>query len=105
MAGREQYQDDGDSSLWTSPLKSDAPNKQSNAAKSPYDAHERDHELEQELQNVRQVNEAIEGVIQSLREAKDKMKVGFRSDHQHTSHVKIDWYRLSTILSLQHRHY
>lgn len=75
MAGRSQYEDD-DSVLWDSPVKTDAAGKYSNAAGSaPTSQEDREASLEQELQNVRQVNEAIEGVIQSLRKAKDNMQV------------------------------
>ncbi len=68
--------DDSDESLWDSPSKPEGAGKQSNAAKPTYqEQQERDEGLRQELQSVRQVNEAIEGVIQSLRKAKDNMKV------------------------------
>jgi hypothetical protein len=85
-------------------VRGDVSTKHSNAAKSSYDAHDRDQELEQELQNVRQVNEAIEGVIQSLRKAKDNMKVGFRLHRQGSYHIDTDT-RLSTIPSRPHLHY
>ncbi len=68
--------DDLDESLWDSPSKPEGTGKQSNAAKPTYqEQQERDEGLRQELQSVRHVNEAIEGVIQSLRKAKDNMKV------------------------------
>lgn len=60
-----------DESLWDSPSK-----PESKPAKPAYqDQEARDGSLRQELDHVRQVNEAIEGVIQSLRKAKDNMKV------------------------------
>ena len=68
--------DDIDESLWDSPSKPEAAGKQSNGTKPTYqEQQERDEGLRQELHSVRQVNEAIEGVIQSLRKAKDNMKV------------------------------
>lgn len=60
-----------DESLWDSPSKPEP-----YPAKPTYqEQEERDGSLRQELDHVRQVNEAIEGVIQSLRKAKDNMKV------------------------------
>ena len=66
--------DNPDESLWDSPAKPEG--KQSNSTKPTYqEQQQRDESLRQELQSVRQVNEAIEGVVQSLRKAKDNMKV------------------------------
>ena len=70
------HDDDLDESLWDSPSKPEAAGKQPNAAKPTYqEQQDRDEVLRQELQSVRQINEAIEGVILSLRKAKDNMKV------------------------------
>ncbi|KAJ9610521.1 hypothetical protein H2200_005298 [Cladophialophora chaetospira] len=69
------HEDELDESLWDSPSRPEATGKQTNSAKSTYqEQQERDQVLRQELQSVRQVNEAIEGVILSLRKAKDNMK-------------------------------
>ena len=68
--------DDLDESLWDSPSKHEGTGKQSNAAKPTYqEQQKRDEELRQELESIRQVNEAIEGVVQSLQKAKQNMKV------------------------------
>ncbi|KIX02984.1 uncharacterized protein Z518_06534 [Rhinocladiella mackenziei CBS 650.93] len=69
-----------DESLWDSPAKpaaepSKASGKHPNPSRPTYQEQEaREDTLRQELQSVRQVNEAIEGVIQSLEKAKDNMK-------------------------------
>jgi hypothetical protein len=70
------HNDDLDGSLWDSPSKPEGTNKQGHATKPTYqEQQERDETLRQELESVRQVNEVIEGVIHSLRKAKDNMKV------------------------------
>lgn len=74
---------DVDESLWESPVKSAQDNitnedsfKRSIPGKPAYvDLQAREDILRQELTNVRKVNEAIEGVIQSLDKAKQNMKV------------------------------
>lgn len=90
MATRQdagQIDDEMDESLWTSPIKEQSnqtPRQrvplrpaQSNArlGTDSNDAHETS--LRQELENVRKVNEAIEGVIQSLEKAKSNMVVSY----------------------------
>ncbi len=69
--------DDMDESLWDSPATAHQDGgKLPNTNKSTYqELQEREESLKQELHSVRQVNEAIEGVIQSLGKAKDNMKV------------------------------
>jgi hypothetical protein len=67
------YQEDQneESSLWDSPVKAgkDKP-------RSTYEQQEaREQELRREVESVRRVNEAIEGVIESLGKAKDNIKV------------------------------
>lgn len=75
------YDEDIDESLWDSPAKPAAEGppvngKQSTTGKPTYqEQQEREANLRQELESVRQVNETIEGVIQSLAKAKDNMKV------------------------------
>ncbi|OAL33040.1 hypothetical protein AYO22_00125 [Fonsecaea multimorphosa] len=65
---------DDDSSLWQAPAEQEGPSKQANAAKHTYQEQQAYEEcLRQELQSVRQVNGAIEGVIQSLHKAKSNM--------------------------------
>ena len=73
-----------DESLWDSPVKpsndsGETPRafvKHTDSAKPTYqEQQEREQSLRRELESVRQVNEAIEGVIQSLNKAKDNMKV------------------------------
>jgi hypothetical protein len=84
--------DDVDEDLWGSPEKPvggpSQPAKSSGqeAAKATYGAkpsfeeqQSKDAALMQELVSVRSVNEAIEGVIESLKKAKNSMKV--RSPH------------------------
>ncbi|KIW10468.1 hypothetical protein PV08_11432 [Exophiala spinifera] len=75
--------DDVDPSLWDSPVKSsrdhqDPPKSSSKSAKSTrptyQEQEERDAALRRELESVRQVNETIEGLIQSLQKAKDNMR-------------------------------
>ena len=66
-----------DESLWDSPSKAESTGKQATTSKPTYqEQQEHDQNLRQELQSVREANEAIEGVVQSLRKAKDNMKVG-----------------------------
>jgi hypothetical protein len=49
---------------------------------SHYTAEEaREAQLRQELDNVRNVNKVIEGVVESLQKARDNMDVGFRFKH------------------------
>ncbi len=76
--------DDVDDHLWDSPTKSshdadDTPKvsgRHHTSTKPTYEEQElRDGKLRQELESVRQVNVAIEGVIQSLGKARDNMKV------------------------------
>lgn len=76
--------DDVDPSLWDSPVKSareqqEAPKSSSKSAKSTRPTHEeqeeRENGLRRELESVRQVNETIEGLIQSLGKAKENMQV------------------------------
>lgn len=69
------HDDDLDESLWESPSRPDANGKQSTTKPTYQEQQQRDEILRQEVQNVRQVNEAIEGVILSLRKAKENMKV------------------------------
>ncbi|KIW92162.1 uncharacterized protein Z519_07146 [Cladophialophora bantiana CBS 173.52] len=67
--------DELDESLWHAPAEQEAVGKSSNAPKYAYQEQEEYEEsLRQELQSVRQANEAIEGVIQSLHKAKSNMK-------------------------------
>ncbi|OCT49128.1 putative DASH complex subunit Duo1 [Cladophialophora carrionii] len=64
-----------DESLWDSPSKPEDTSKQAHLTKPTYqEQRERDESLRQELESVRQVNEAIQGVTLSLRKAKDNMK-------------------------------
>lgn len=67
------YQEDQneESSLWDSPVKASQ-----DKPRSTYEQQEaREQELRRELESVRRVNEAIEGVIESLGKAKDNIKV------------------------------
>lgn len=76
---------DVDESLWDSPAKpshigsGETPRsftKHGDVGKPTYqEQQEREQSLRRELESVRQVNEAIEGIIQSLNKAKDNMKV------------------------------
>ena len=75
---------DAEENLWDSPVKPRndsgetprAATKHADAAKPTYqEQQEREESLRRELESVRQVNEAIEGVIQSLNKARDNMKV------------------------------
>ena len=75
---------DIDESLWDSPAKPThdqtqspkATSKQPTTTRPTYQEQQaREESLRQELESVRRVNEAIEGVIQSLAKAKDNMKV------------------------------
>ena len=90
MANREPHSapihdDDIDESLWDSPVKPvakarndvNSANAKSASASRPAYEEQQSHEqnLRQELANVRKVNEAIEGVIESLGRAKGNMKV------------------------------
>ncbi|KIW65480.1 hypothetical protein PV04_07737 [Phialophora macrospora] len=69
------HNDDLDRSLWDSPSKPEGTSNQGHSNKPTYqEQQERDDSLRQELESVRQVNEAIESVIHSLRKAKDNMK-------------------------------
>lgn len=66
-----QHDQNDESSLWDSPVKPGQGKIQ-----STYEQQEaREQELRRELESVRRVNEAIEGVIESLRKAKDNIKV------------------------------
>lgn len=66
-----QQEQDEESSLWDSPIKASQGNP-----RNTYEQQEvRDLELRRELENVRKVNEAIEGVIESLGKAKANIKV------------------------------
>jgi hypothetical protein len=77
MNSTSTQNDDLDESFWDSPSKPESSSKHANVAKSTYqEQEERDQTLRQELQSVRQVNEAIENVNRSLLRAKDNMKVG-----------------------------
>lgn len=86
------HDEDIDESQWDSPAtftrnggkmpKTDG--KQPNTNKPTYqEQQEREASLRQELQSVRQVNEAIEGVIHSLGKARDNMKVRFHVNTKH----------------------
>ncbi|OAP63419.1 hypothetical protein AYL99_02646 [Fonsecaea erecta] len=67
-------EDDSAESLWHGPAEQEAPSKQANSTKHTYqEQQEYEESLRHELQSVRQVNEAIEGVIQSLHKAKSNM--------------------------------
>ncbi|EXJ56950.1 hypothetical protein A1O7_07294 [Cladophialophora yegresii CBS 114405] len=73
--GKSLDMEDLDESLWDSPSKPEGTSKQAHATKPTYqEQRERDESLRQELQSVRQVNEAIQGVTHSLLKAKDNMK-------------------------------
>ena len=99
--------EDVDESLWSSPAKPAhdqaqtprATGRQPNTARSTYQEQQaREENLKQELQSVRQVNEAIEGVIQSLGKARDNMKVcNDTLKHFYVASTHVD--RLSTTLS------
>jgi hypothetical protein len=104
--------DDVDESVWDSPAKAggnigETPKASTKNAKSSrptyQEQQEREESLRRELKGVRQVNETIEGLIQSLNKAKDNMKVWtaiFWTDYN------ADYgYRLSTIPSALHLHY
>ncbi|KAK4942059.1 hypothetical protein LTR10_018095 [Elasticomyces elasticus] len=74
---------DAEENLWDSPVKprndsGETPRaftKHADAAKPTYqEQQEREQSLRRELESVRQVNQAIEGVIQSLNKARDNMK-------------------------------
>ncbi len=76
--------DDVDESLWDSPAKAasnpegtpKASTKNAKPSRPTYqEQQERGESLHRELEGVRQVNETIEGLIQSLNKAKDNMKV------------------------------
>lgn len=71
---------DVDEDLWTSPKKPQPSSQQTNASsrnrEMSYEekgAHE--EALRRELESVRKVNEAIEGIIESLDKARNSMKV------------------------------
>nr|KAK5440413.1 hypothetical protein LTR18_007701 [Exophiala xenobiotica] len=75
--------DDEDESLWDSPAKAggnvgETPKASTKTAKPSrptyQEQQEREESLHRELEGVRQVNETIEGLIQSLNKAKDNMK-------------------------------
>ncbi|OAL28182.1 hypothetical protein AYO20_09510 [Fonsecaea nubica] len=67
--------DDSADSLWHAPAEQETAGKQAHRAKHTYQGQQQYEEsLRQELQSVRQVNEAIEGVIQSLHKAKSNMR-------------------------------
>lgn len=66
-----QEDQEEESSLWDSPIKPSQDNP-----RTTYEQQEaRDLELRRELENVRKVNGAIEGVIASLAKAKANIKV------------------------------
>ena len=66
-----QEDQNDESSLWDSPVKSGQ-----DKLRPTYEQLEaREQELRRELESVRRVNEAIEGVIESLTKAKDNTKV------------------------------
>jgi hypothetical protein len=84
------YEDDIDEDLWKSPSKKDnssnaskggqpgssATRPQVHTGKPKYgDGEGKEATLRNELQSVRKVNEAIEGVIDSLNKAQSSMKV------------------------------
>ncbi|KAK5061269.1 hypothetical protein LTR84_007811 [Exophiala bonariae] len=65
-----QEDQEGESSLWDSPIK-----PSQDKPRTTYEQQEaRDLELRRELENIRKVNEAIEGVIESLGKAKANIK-------------------------------
>jgi hypothetical protein len=78
-------EDEGiDDSIWDSPVKMQddrsqnpqAANNKSNFGRPTLqEQQEQDETLRRELDSVRKVNQAIEGVIESLGKAKDNMKV------------------------------
>jgi hypothetical protein len=89
-----------DESLWDSPSKPEGTGKQSKTVKPTYqEQQEHDQALRQELHSVRQVNETIEGVVQSLRKAKDNMQVGQSSLRPFPLYIDLKTTRPSTILS------
>lgn len=73
--------EDMEESLWESPAKPlqdrrEVGTKQAHSTKPTYEEQqEREASLRQEWESVRQVNEALEGVIQSLNKAKSNMEV------------------------------
>ena len=87
---RAPYEDDVDEDLWRSPSEKDHISKASkgeqsdsraggshvHTGKSKYgDAESKEVALRNELESVRKVNEAIEGVTESLNKAKSSMRV------------------------------
>ena len=64
---------------------------------SAEDAATREANLRQELASVRKVNEAIEGVIESLNKAKANMKVGAENIVQHAYDVVLTPIRRQSI--------
>jgi hypothetical protein len=90
MEGQDSRQSgDLEESLWESPTKSGAPSTQPNMGKPrPQEQQDRDARLREELQSVREVNEALESVIRGLCKAKDNMKVGRLSGSTKTAHVE-----------------